>query len=84
MSSKMLNIEIIKRIYFLKAALSLPMQKLFLKYVQGYPADTDVFKTSLGHLKKVTTFYDQTRRRNDVWKKMLDLRRLKTSDLRRL
>ena len=28
-----------------------------------YPADTDVFKTSLGRLKKVTTSYDQTRRR---------------------
>ena len=42
----MSNVEIIKRIYFLKATLSLPMQKLFLKYVQGYPADTDVFRTS--------------------------------------
>ena len=27
------------------------------------PADTDVFKTSLGRLEKVTTSYDQTRRR---------------------
>ena len=76
MSSKMLNIEIIKRIYILKAELSLPMQKLFLKYVQGYPADTDVFKTSSGRLKKVTTSYNQTRRRHDVWKKTSDLRRL--------
>ena len=41
-----------------------------------FPADTDAFKTSLGRLKKVTTSYDQTRRRYDVWKKMSDLRRL--------
>ena len=40
------------------------------------PADTDVFKTSSGRLKKVTTSYDQTRRRQDVWKKTSDLRRL--------
>ena len=40
------------------------------------PADTDVFKTSSGQLEKVTTSYDQTRRRHDVWKKMSDLRRL--------
>ena len=40
------------------------------------PADTDVFKTSLGCLKKVTTSYEQTRRRLDVWKKTSDLRRL--------
>ena len=42
----------------------------------SFPADTDVFKTSSGHLKKVTTSYDQTRRRHDVWKKTQDLRRL--------
>ena len=42
----------------------------------GYPADTDVFKTSSGRLKKVTTSHDQSRRRQDVWKKMSDLRRL--------
>ena len=41
-----------------------------------YPTDTDVFKTSSGRLKKVTTSYDQTRRRHDVWKKTSDLRRL--------
>ena len=41
------------------------------------PADTDVFKTSSGHLEKVITSYDQTRRRQDVWKKTSDLRRLK-------
>ena len=37
------------------------------------PADTDVFKTSSGRLKKVTTSYDQTRRRQNVWKKTSDL-----------
>ena len=37
---------------------------LFLpKHQGGIPADTDVFKTSLGRLKTVTTSYDQTRRR---------------------
>ena len=40
------------------------------------PADTDVFKTSSGRLKKVTTSYDQTRRRYDVWKMTSDLRLL--------
>ena len=36
--------------------------------------DADVWKTSLGHLKKVTTSYDQTRRRlHDVWQKKSDL-----------
>ena len=40
------------------------------------PTGTDVFKTSSGRLKKVTTSYDQTRRRHDVWKKTSDLRRL--------
>ena len=38
--------------------------------------DTDVFKTSSGRLKKVTTSYDQTRRRHDVLQKTSDLRRL--------
>ena len=42
----------------------------------GFPADTDVFKTSSGRLKKVTTSYNQTRRRQDVWKKTSDLCRL--------
>ena len=32
-----------------------------LRYLS--PADTDVFKTSLGRLKKVTTSYDQNGRR---------------------
>ena len=39
------------------------------------PADTDVFKTSSGCLKKVTTSHDQTRRCQDVWKKTSDLQR---------
>ena len=42
----------------------------------SYPADTDVFKTSSGRLKKVTTSYDQTRRPQDVWQKTSYLRRL--------
>ena len=48
------------------------------------PADTDVFKTSSGRLKKVTTSCDQTRRRQDVWKKTRIYDVLKTSDLCRL
>ena len=31
-----------------------------------FPADTDLFKTSSGHLKKVTTSYNQTRHRHIV------------------
>ena len=72
------------------------MYKAIIHQGGSTPADTDVFKTSLGRLKKVTTSYDQTRRRWDVWKKTSDLRRLadvlktliydvfRTSDLRRL
>ena len=40
------------------------------------PADTDVFKTSPERLKKVTTSYNQTRHRHNVWQKTLDLRPL--------
>ena len=40
------------------------------------PGDTDVFKAFSGRLKKVTTSYDQTRRRHDVWKMTSNLRRL--------
>ena len=47
---------------------------MILKYVSNYPVDTDVFKTSSVRLKKVTTSYDQTRRRKNVWKKTSDLR----------
>ena len=47
----------------------IPFLKVQLKWENRIPADTDVFKTSSGRLKKVTTSYDQTRRRHDVWKK---------------
>ena len=40
-----------------------------------YPVDTNVFKTSSGRLTKVTTSYDQIRRRRDVWQKTSDLQR---------
>ena len=40
------------------------------------PTDTDVFKTSSGRLEKVTTSYDQTRRRHNVLQKTSDSRRL--------
>ena len=39
------------------------------------PANTDVFKTSSGRLKKATTSYDQTRRSQGVWRKLSYLRR---------
>ena len=48
------------------------------------PADTDVFKTSSGRLKKVTTSYDQTRRRHDGSNRYRIYDVLKMSDLRRL
>ena len=51
-------------------------ERSFVPVVWLFPADTDVFKTSSGRLKKVTTSYDQTRRRHDVWKMTSDLRRL--------
>ena len=35
-------------------------------YWLANPADTDVFKTSSGQLKKVMTSCDQSRRRHDV------------------
>ena len=38
------------------------------------PANTDVFKTSSGRLKKATTSYDQTRRSQGVWRKSSYLR----------
>ena len=44
--------------------------------MRAYPVDTDVFKTSSGRLKKVTTSCDQTRRRQGVLQKGSDLRRL--------
>ena len=46
-------------------------------YLQSaLPVDIDSFKTSSGRLEKVTTSYDQTRRRHDVLQKTSDLRRL--------
>ena len=47
-------------------------------------ADTDVFKTSSGRLEKVMMSYDQTRRRDDVWKRRLIYDVLKTSNLQHL
>ena len=46
------------------------------KRITHIPTDIDVLKTSSGRLKKVMTSYDQTRRRQDVWKKTSDLWRL--------
>ena len=53
-----------------------------------FPADTSVFKTSSGRLKKITTSHDQTRRRRDVlfttsWRRLIYVV-LKTSNLWRL
>ena len=42
-----------------------------------YPADAEVFKTSSGCLKKITTSEDQTRRRDDIRKERSGLQRLK-------
>ena len=47
-----------------------------LKSILPIPSGHDIFKTSSGHFKKVTTSYDQARRRQDVWKKKSNLRRL--------
>ena len=47
-----------------------------LSLIFSFQADTDVFKTSSGCLKKVTTSYDQTRHCHDAWKKTSDLRHL--------
>ena len=54
----------------------LNLEKSLLLTTSLFPADTDVFKTSSGLLKKVTTYLDQTRRRHDVLQKTSDLRRL--------
>ena len=52
------------------------------------PGDTDVFKAFSGRLKKVTTSYDQTRLRHNVWKKTFSRHLIydifRTSGLRRL
>ena len=54
------------------------LQNGYQKYLcwSSFPAGADVFKTSSERLKNVTTSYDQTRRRYDVWKKTSDFRRL--------
>ena len=51
------------------------MRTWMLMLWSARPADTDVFKTSSGCLKKVTTSLDQTRRRHYVWKKTSNLQR---------
>ena len=51
-------------------------ERKLLTYKGNNPADTDVFKASSGHLKKVMTSCNLTRRRHDIWKKTSDLRRL--------
>ena len=57
---------------------------LFLLLLIYFAADTDVFKTSSGRLKKVTTSYDQTRRRHDILQKRLIYDVFKTFESRRL
>ena len=42
------------------------LSPLIKTVISHYPANTDVFKTSSGGLKKVTTSCDETRRRHDV------------------
>ena len=49
---------------------------LLYKLFTSTPADTDVFKTCSGRLKKVTASYDQTRCCQDVLKKTPNLQRL--------
>ena len=61
----------------LQVLLNLRQIATFVNFsVLPIPADTDVFKSSSGRLKKVATSSDQTRRHQDVWKKTSDLRRL--------
>ena len=69
-----LELKVLINHYFLRESRSQDLRK-HLRYTD-IPADTDVFKTSSGRLKKVTTSYDQTRRLHDVWQKTSDLRRL--------
>ena len=65
-----------KIFHFLRYAHFRYAKCLFAKIQKQYAADTDVFKTSSGRLEKVTTSYDQTRRRHNVLQKTSDLRRL--------
>ena len=70
----------------------LQVQHLIENYIQEkllyLPSGHRRLKTSSGRLEKVTTSYDQTRRRQDVWRKTSDLRRLEdvgfTTSWRRL
>ena len=77
-----------KIFHFLRYAHFRYAKCLFAKIQKQYAVDTDVFKTSSGRLEKVTTSYDQTRRRHNVLQKTSDLRRLEdvrfTSSWRRL
>ena len=75
-----------KKNYFMKGTtffiystwpiLSVSESSVKIKVGSYCPVDTDVFKTSLGRLKKVATSCDQTRPCHDVWKKTTDLQRL--------
>ena len=64
--------------YYIKAQFySLTALKGVFIHLNAYPADTGVFKTSSGRLKKVTTSYDQARLHHDVLQKTSILRCLK-------
>ena len=71
-----------KETFFIKSNLfsyySLHLSIFFLPVRRRWsnPVYTDIFKTSSGRLKKITTSYDQTRRPQYVWKKTSELRRL--------
>ena len=63
LQQKIANI-IFKHIWQFHKTEPIARKTLFLpKHQGGIPADTDVFKTSLGRLKTVTTSYNQSRRR---------------------
>ena len=55
--------------------------KLSRVNTEYHPADTYVFETSSGRLKKIKTSYDQTIRPHHVWQKTSDLRRLEDTGL---
>ena len=59
-----------------KMMLLIELETLVHLHADTDPADTDIFKTSSGCLKQVTTSQDQRRRSDIVWKKMSHLRRL--------
>ena len=62
--------------FFYKQGIFIVYSWLSLCMPSNFLADTDVFKISSECLKKVTTSYNQTRRRHNVWQKTSDLRRL--------